>query len=374
MEKYCVFCGQKPKNKNKEHIIPQWLIEYTGDPKRNINMGLKMDGKNGLKLREFAFSQFTMPACEKCNSEFGILENEVKPIIINIIEKNELQYSNISILLDWLDKVRVGLWSAFMILNNNYFDLVPHLTINNRVGKSDRFLYIYKTRELQKGINFIGSDSLVFQLLPSCFTLRINNFYFFNASKDFLFSRRLGFPYVTSRQYYCDNSDKQIVTIAKGRGEMKLPLIRGNNFIEGTEIFQPMFAYAKENTVYSELYNDDNIRKRCLNYEKGIGKPVVLCGKTRIIDKDIFEFKKIEFSTNKEDPVLFHSCLSKQTYEYQIKLLEQSECSYLNISEEIEKVWKDKTEAAIFYNKGILEILQKEISQYFVKPGHKFKN
>ena len=26
MAKYCVFCGNKPQDKNKEHIIPRWLI------------------------------------------------------------------------------------------------------------------------------------------------------------------------------------------------------------------------------------------------------------------------------------------------------------------------------------------------------------
>lgn len=369
MQKFCVFCGKKPENKNKEHIIPQWLIEYTGDPKRNINLGIKIDGDNPSKFRNYAFNQFVMPACERCNSDFGKLESKVKPIIINIIEKNELQYSDIPILLDWFDKVRVGLWSAFMVLNNNFFDLVPHISIENRIGTSDRFLYVYKTTEPQKGINFIGTDSLVFQILPSCFTLRINNFYFFNASKEFLFSRRYGFPYVTSRQYNSDYSDKQIATIKEGTGKMKLPLIKGNNFIEGTEIFQPMIVFSKRNfldsDLYSEFYDNDYIRENCITYEDGIGKPIVLCGKRRIIDKNTIGVNTLKFPTNRENPVLFNTYMAKQTYEYQLKLLEQSECSYHNISEEIAKVWKDKTVAALNYNKFILKLLYKEISENF---------
>jgi hypothetical protein len=34
MDKFCVFCGESPENKNKEHVIPQWLIRMTGYSKR----------------------------------------------------------------------------------------------------------------------------------------------------------------------------------------------------------------------------------------------------------------------------------------------------------------------------------------------------
>jgi hypothetical protein len=36
MDKFCVFCGKKPQSKNREHIIPQWLIALTGDPNRDV--------------------------------------------------------------------------------------------------------------------------------------------------------------------------------------------------------------------------------------------------------------------------------------------------------------------------------------------------
>ena len=39
-KKICVFCGKKPIEKTNEHIIPLWLIEYTGDPKRKIFLGI----------------------------------------------------------------------------------------------------------------------------------------------------------------------------------------------------------------------------------------------------------------------------------------------------------------------------------------------
>jgi hypothetical protein len=39
MDKICVFCGEKPKSRNSEHVIPQWLIELTGNPKRIASFG-----------------------------------------------------------------------------------------------------------------------------------------------------------------------------------------------------------------------------------------------------------------------------------------------------------------------------------------------
>ena len=39
LEKRCIFCGKKPSEKNREHIIPRWLIALTGDPKREWYLG-----------------------------------------------------------------------------------------------------------------------------------------------------------------------------------------------------------------------------------------------------------------------------------------------------------------------------------------------
>ena len=36
----CVFCGGTPDNKTKEHVLPMWLIEATGDPKEPVNLGI----------------------------------------------------------------------------------------------------------------------------------------------------------------------------------------------------------------------------------------------------------------------------------------------------------------------------------------------
>ncbi|QJB40178.1 hypothetical protein HF324_20870 [Chitinophaga oryzae] len=46
--KYCIFCGEQPQSKTKEHIIPKWLIEMTGDPNRLTFFGRYRDNQKNL--------------------------------------------------------------------------------------------------------------------------------------------------------------------------------------------------------------------------------------------------------------------------------------------------------------------------------------
>ena len=54
---------------------------------------------------------------------------------------------------------------------------MPRFHIKNRLGQSDRMIIIYKVNSLNKGINFFGVDNLAFQMQPSCFLIRINNYF-----------------------------------------------------------------------------------------------------------------------------------------------------------------------------------------------------
>ena len=103
----CLFCGQPPKNQNLEHPLPMWLLEYTGDPSRVVQHS--MDWKTGKPI-SFSFSSLRFPACEACNSAYGELEGEVKPVVLKTVAREALAPSEIVTLLDWLDKVRIGLW------------------------------------------------------------------------------------------------------------------------------------------------------------------------------------------------------------------------------------------------------------------------
>ena len=91
MKKFCVFCGQKPSSKHKEHIIPQWLIELTGDPNRLAIFSNIFDIQEmRLVQKEFAFDQFKFPSCAKCNEEYSDFENKAREVVLRILDDDAL--------------------------------------------------------------------------------------------------------------------------------------------------------------------------------------------------------------------------------------------------------------------------------------------
>lgn len=53
----CVFCGMQPDSKTREHVLPRWLIEITGEPNRRAYLG--RDWTDGtLKERRYSWSAF----------------------------------------------------------------------------------------------------------------------------------------------------------------------------------------------------------------------------------------------------------------------------------------------------------------------------
>ncbi|HDR2534145.1 TPA: hypothetical protein QCI12_004383 [Enterobacter roggenkampii] len=65
--KKCIFCGDKPENKNKEHVIPKWLIEMTGDKKRS---------------GYFGFDKFTEADVAASNTLDNEMENHIVYIVL----------------------------------------------------------------------------------------------------------------------------------------------------------------------------------------------------------------------------------------------------------------------------------------------------
>jgi hypothetical protein len=199
VKKMCVFCGNLPDEKTKEHVIPKWLIEFTGDPNRTVFLGFDLPHfiKTGeIKKRQYAFSAFHFPACSSCNSEFSKLESDTKLLMHKIFAGEFLDNGEITTLLDWFDKVRMGLWLAFITLDDLTKEFTPRLYIKNRQKQKDRALFIYDIRDTtHKELGISGVNSPIFNQVPGCFMLRINSKLFFNASTDFLTSKSLGFNY-----------------------------------------------------------------------------------------------------------------------------------------------------------------------------------
>src|SRR5437764_13151885 len=100
MDRFCVFCGKLPQDKNKEHVLPNWLIALTGDPNRVATFGVDFH-REPFGLRKFSFDSLAFPACSACNTRFGKLEDAIKPIFTRLLSTEPLASHDLILLLDW---------------------------------------------------------------------------------------------------------------------------------------------------------------------------------------------------------------------------------------------------------------------------------
>lgn len=322
MTKFCIFCGNPPVTKNKEHIIPRWLIELTGAPSRPINLLLFGDPRK--PPIEMSFSSFYFPACLACNEDFGRIEGKTKPVILKMLNRDAVSRTEITLFLDWMDKIRIGLWLGIIYLGNNFFNVKPQFHVAKRIGGKDRMVVIYKSDQKMSGIGFIGVNFPVFIHGPSCFTLIINDLAFFNVSSEFLISRRLGFPYPsisTVRGYGQVECELQ-----PGMERAMCPLVNFSYSKLGVEVFQPIFndklSTTDEKDDRKKYYDTDYVRDWSLSHESGIGTPLIQ--KTKTLTKGPEFPSKIWYP---EYCIPFNElsemCLS-QTVKVQCKLIEES--------------------------------------------------
>ena len=235
-----------------EHVIPQWLIKYTGEPNRKVPLGIDY---NTGKVRMYSYNKLKFPACNSCNNNFSELELKAKSIIIKILNEEAIDSDLFNLLFSWFDKIRIGLWLGFIYLNKNMYDIEPNFYISNRIDSNDRMLLIYKTFNKTDGLGFIGVGNPFFDHWPSCFGLFINQFYFINISTDFLFSRRLGLPYPTEKFFTNDGNMEMHLT--EGKKYILKPLIRKSFNKSCAEIYQPI--------IKPEFLSDKNIMKYYYN-------------------------------------------------------------------------------------------------------------
>lgn len=268
MGKVCVFCGEKPDEKSKEHVVPRWLIELTGDPKREVFLGSIKDFENGFKERKFSFDQFTFPACVSCNNKYADLEGKVKPILERILNEEQVTTEAVNLFLDWLDKVRIGLWLGMIQLDKDYAKVDPNFHIETRISQSDRMLIVEKSDSDKSKLNLGGIDTLSFSLTPSAFVLIVNNYYFTNISYGFLLHRRLGFPYPD--EMYIQSDGRIEMNFVHGRNRIMRPLLRKVIEENGNIFYQPMFRGGLIEGHISG-YDNDYVKSHSLSFENGTG-------------------------------------------------------------------------------------------------------
>ena len=221
-KQFCIFCGQKPREKTKEHVLPRWLLELTGDPGRVVTLGINYSTQKELR---YSWAKFTFPACDACNAKYSVLEGKAKPIVERLLRREQCSAGDFYVLLDWLDKVRVGLWLGYYILQGNPVGIVPSFFINSRVGTKDRMLALYTIDTNELGLNAFGVNTFVFQTQPSCFALKINSIVLLNVSSDCVFSIRAGFPGPRTMNYHLDGPSRSMLEMSdwKFTGKIKLP-------------------------------------------------------------------------------------------------------------------------------------------------------
>jgi hypothetical protein len=272
IKKFCVFCGQYPDGRNREHIIPRWLIELSGDPNRKAQFGIDLTKKPPNGIRSYSFNSFVFPACEQCNEEFSDLEDKTKEIVTAILHDQAIGSGDWNIFLDWLDKVRIGIWLGFLYLNKNLRNISPKFHIKKRIGVRDRFVIIYRIEPLAhhyKGLMWMGAESLAFQLMPSCFTLIVNNYCFFNASSFGLVERRLGYPFARSIAHKDDIFIE--FEIAEGFGRTRYPVLRKSFVPKGSLLCQAIFKEQMRIPGMSRLYHGEYVKSHCIAWDAGRG-------------------------------------------------------------------------------------------------------
>ena len=257
MAQKCVFCGKDANKKNKEHVIPQWLIRYAGCEQAYI-----IDEEK----RKIPFMRFTVPACTACNSRYSDWEGNVKTVMTKVLSEQPITGLEMDLLLDWFDKVRVGVWLANNNLYANMYDFNPALCIDNRIGLHDRMLIIERLNIAGQGILVNGCMSPLFIHNPSVFQMIINNYSFTNVSYCNLVSRKLGFPVLTDLEYVADGQMSGKVT--QGYSKATLPVLRSVNPLpHQTVVYQPVFKFFQTSPVCDNEY----VRAHSLDFDSGHG-------------------------------------------------------------------------------------------------------
>lgn len=271
MAKRCVFCGLTPEKRSKEHVLPKWLIEATGRPREPVTLGV--DRRTG-KPRVFPFKNLTLPACKACNAEFGELEGDASRVVKALLSGGSLTEPDVTILLDWLDKIRIGLWLWELALAPNTVSVRPRFHVRQRIRQKDRLAFWISLEEGARGLSLIGTQTYAFLRTPSCFGLAINNVALLSISFDYLLAERLGFPYLDS-WHVIGGNQPEFALIKPGTGKVSPPMLPGYLRFPGIAFGQCLFNEHLDKEQIRQMYEEPAIKELCA---EEIGESVVFVG------------------------------------------------------------------------------------------------
>jgi hypothetical protein len=360
MERVCIFCGERPESKTLEHVLPQWLIELTGNPHRVGKFGYKRLENGRFVKREFSFDAFKFPACKSCNQNFASLEADAKAIVQKIISEDFLSESELDMLLDWFDKIRIGLWLGYLYLDKNPLGISPHYHIEHRIRQHDRMLAIFKADRARERLTFAGCDTPAFAYTPSCFSLGINNFSFLNMSYPNLLARRLGFPFPF--ETYAMEDERIYCRFTKGRNVIMRPVLKKFISIQGTELYQPIFSGnfympGSDEGVKKRLYDTEYVRNNCISWEKGVGK-IFLNSNSGVKTYSASPSREwIPKRTHAFEDLLFN--IQILTLDWQLYIIDNLHPSLKSLSKEKRRSVLKTQNLSKRFNKGVIKMLYK---------------
>ena len=134
--------------------------------------------------------------------------------------------SSSSRLLDWLDKVRVGLWLWLFEQAGENVSSEPKFRINGRLARKDRMMLVrrYPEGPPMRGLALLGMDRF-FMGLPSVMGMLINNILLVSISSDFLILRHI--RDVRVLQTHGTNKLTEFELVGNAQNEQRLTMLGG---------------------------------------------------------------------------------------------------------------------------------------------------
>lgn len=262
----CVFCGNPPVDKTNEHILPQWLISITGDPHRPMHLGPFLS--RDQPFMEIPYTSFQFPACKSCNLRYSSLEAEAQAVITSLLSDGPVSSEGFNALLDWLDKVRVGIWLAYLMLDKNFHGIDPNFRIDGRLSLKDRALVLYRCRPGPSHLGLLSSNTPAFVYNPTCFTLVINHLAIQSVSTDFLVARPLGLPYARTLRLRPDEMMAVPLPLIRGTRRLHQTLLPLTLDRRGTIIAQGIYSQYRH--LDPDAYSTDHVRRLSLTPAKTV--------------------------------------------------------------------------------------------------------
>jgi len=293
-----------------------------------------------------------------------MLEAEAKGIIEALTRRETISAGRYLTLLDWLDKVRVGLWLTYHVLQGNPTNIQPTFHIDTRLGTKDRWIAVYPVDSEYRGLNAHGVESLLFHRAPSCFGLRVNDLTILNASADFLFAGRCGFPFPKRRTLLLDgaNAGGLLLSEFEVTRRIKHPIIRPALHKPSVLLCQPIMQRAAGTAGGTEFLGNPSVLDSFLAQHT---LPPYLSGKGVLFRQHA---DRVEVISDMEQPIEFDSIeggesrtryeLVAQVYETQCRIQEQLEVSAA--SREVLKNYRKQMKLLYGLNKRVGRYLRAE--------------